>query len=377
MSEFKVTIERISTIYPHPNADRLEIGELEGIGYKFCIPKDEYVVGENVVYFPIDSVLPEKLIEKLGLTGKLAGSKHDRVKTIRLRGEISQGIIANMDIISLSFLLAKEIHNEPILGSDVTELLGVAKYEAFVEVGNQGNKGNLPSFLSHYDIENAEKFGHFANALMNEPVYISEKLEGQQTNLVMYKDGSIKVASRNFERELSPENNWGAGWINSGILEKLNEIFGFFIFEYAGTEIESLGLRGEVVGNGIQGNIYKFPDRKIFLFEIEINGEPIDASDFLKVCDMFKLPQVPCLIKGMNLGWALNYSNLPDFSNRKSVLFDTQAEGIVIKPMQEMVWDNYKKEAFYRDELDESETKNLQRLFLKQRSPLYLAKEKD
>lgn len=413
MSSFAVKIEKIEEIVPHPNpeVERLELARLEGIGYWFVIPKNTYQIGENVIYFPIDSVLPQSLISVLFPSGSmLAGKDKNRVKTIKLKGAISQGLVSKLDILdgyeNFGIVRDYKSNNEHLkwhhnsflefgndclvsnrykleLGFDLTELLGIFKYEQSPET-NQGNKGNLPPSLSHYDIENAERFEHFLSALMDEPVWVSEKLEGQQCNLIIYKDGSIKIASRNFERELSLENNWGAGWINSGILEKLNEIYGFFIFEYAGTEIESLAFRGELVGQGIQGNIYKFSDRKIFLFEIEINSVPIDAEEFLQVCDQYNLPHVPILNKhSQTLKDFLGGKSLVDVSNSPTNLYywypeyvpvNQLREGIVIKPMREMVYDTKEKQAFYRDDLDS--TRNYQRIFIKQRSPDYLAKEK-
>lgn len=416
MSDFAVRIERIKAIYPHSNADRLEIGELEGIGYRFCIPKGEYSIGELVVYFPIDSLLPDNLISILFPDGSmLAGKDKNRVKTIKLRGEISQGLIVKLDILDKyeNFGIIrnyKDLDNEHLmwhhkswlefgkdclvsnkyelqLGFDLTNLLGVTKYEPSPETNSGGNKGNLPFNLHHYDIENAERYAHFVERLMDEPVYISEKLEGQQTNLVMYKDGSIKIASRNFERELDKSNNWGHGWLNSGIIEKLNEIYGYFIFEYAGEEIESVALRGELVGTDIQGNIYKFPDRKIFLFEIEINGIPIDAKEFLVICDEYELPSIPELNKyNQTLEQFLRGKSLAEVSNSPTTLYyyypeyvpmKQLREGIVIKPMQEIYYNAKSKEFFYKHDLEIEEIKNLQRVVVKQRSPLYLAGEKD
>src|SRR5690349_7977254 len=99
MSTFAVTIESIDRVWAHPNADRLELASLRGMTYQFCIPKGEYAPGDTVVYFPIDSLLPPALIETLGLTGKLRGKTADRIATVKLRGEISQGVVAHPDIV--------------------------------------------------------------------------------------------------------------------------------------------------------------------------------------------------------------------------------------------------------------------------------------
>lgn len=90
MSTLRVTAERL-TILAHPNADALELAQV-GL-YRAVVAKGAYRTGDHAVYIPEQAVLPAELIEELGLTGRLAGSKADRVKAVRLRGELSQGIV--------------------------------------------------------------------------------------------------------------------------------------------------------------------------------------------------------------------------------------------------------------------------------------------
>src|SRR5258708_3194899 len=95
MSSFAVSLERIAAVWNHTNADRLEMAEVESMSYQFVIAKGSCKAGDRVVYFPIDSLLPDALIETIGLKGKLAGPAGNRIKTVRLRGEISQGVVAS------------------------------------------------------------------------------------------------------------------------------------------------------------------------------------------------------------------------------------------------------------------------------------------
>lgn len=91
MSTLRVTAE-VLTIHEHPNADALELAQV-GL-YRAVVAKGAYRTGESALYIPEQSVLPAELIEELGLTGRLAGGKSDRVKAVRLRGELSQGIVS-------------------------------------------------------------------------------------------------------------------------------------------------------------------------------------------------------------------------------------------------------------------------------------------
>jgi RNA ligase (TIGR02306 family) len=95
MSTFEVKVRKI-TIEPHPDADLLEIGKVDD--YNVVVGKGQFKTGDLVVYIPEASVVPDWLIERLGLVGKLAGSKHNRVKAVKFRGCTSQGLIVPLII---------------------------------------------------------------------------------------------------------------------------------------------------------------------------------------------------------------------------------------------------------------------------------------
>ena len=90
MSTFTVPIVSV-VIEPHDNADALEIARVGD--YRSVVPKGEFKSGELVAYIPEQALLPAPLLQSMGLTGKLAGSDHNRVKAIRLRGVLSQGLV--------------------------------------------------------------------------------------------------------------------------------------------------------------------------------------------------------------------------------------------------------------------------------------------
>ena len=126
MSFFAVTLEEIAEIRPHSNADRLVVASLKGIGYQFIVAKGSWQVGDRCLYFPLDAILPPKMLSALGVEGRLAGGAKNRIKTIKLRGEISQGLIGPLTLIDgLS-----ESERAP---EQITEFLGVTKYEPEIE----------------------------------------------------------------------------------------------------------------------------------------------------------------------------------------------------------------------------------------------------
>ena len=89
MSTFAVKVVPI-TIEPHPNADALELARVGD--YRAVVKKGEFHSGDLVAYIPEGAVLPPELIEHMGLTGRLAGKDANRVKAVRLRGALSQGL---------------------------------------------------------------------------------------------------------------------------------------------------------------------------------------------------------------------------------------------------------------------------------------------
>lgn len=346
---FAVTIEQIKTVEPHPNADRLSIATLEGMGYTFVIGLDQFKPGDRVIYFPLDAVLPDDVIEKIGLTGRLSGAKKNRVKTVKLRKQISQGIVADP---SLFF-------DEPsIKSADVTEALGIEKYEPPVQSSRNGNLHPLPPFVGKYDLENAQKYSHLADFLMGQLVYITEKLEGSHWGVTYYPEtDEFFVLQRNFhieERE-GGEHNWWAVAREGEFKEKLKRITEATP-KYNGQPIKAITVRGEIVGPGIQKNYYQLKRHEVYVFEIEINGQPINPYMFQSLCEFNAIVTVPEVFTGGTLKDWLQGRPLTEASNGKSLLVDRKREGVVIKPVEEQ------------------QVSEIGRLVLKQRSPEYLLK---
>ena len=127
-----------------------------------------------------------------------------------------------------------------------------------------------------------------------------------------------------------------------------------------GHSIQTFTMRGELLGPSIQSNIYKLAQHEVRLFEMEADGKPIDAALFIELCRALDLPHVPVLSEGRTLREWLDGKTLRQASNGQSALVTQKLlrEGVVIKP------------------ITEQPDQELGRLFLKQRSPDYLAGEK-
>jgi RNA ligase (TIGR02306 family) len=341
MSLFEVAAREIDTVAVHPNADRLELATVKGLTFQFVVPKGSLKSGDHVVYFPIDSILPDALATKMGVKNYLAGKLKDRVKTAKLRGCISQGIVTTPDIAGLT---------SPEINKDYKDVLGVTKYDPPVVPCHAGNLLPLPSGVSSYDIEGADNFPDVVDLLMDQIVYISEKLEGTNWSATKTADKNVFVSQHNYTIQELPDKKhdfWEVAR-KQGLLAYLDTLAA----RYPGKDVT---IRGELLGPGIQKNIYKLKDFEVRLFDIEVNSQSLSSDQFLFIAMSDNVKVVPKISVDKTLREWLGGKSLQEISNGKSLLADTPREGIVIKP------------------LTEQRHSKIGRLMIKQRSPEYLA----
>lgn len=355
MSTFSVTIEKIESVLRHPNADRLELATVQGMSFQFAVAKGAYAVGDLVVYFPVDSLLPPELITLLGLEGYLSGPAKNRVRTVRLRGEISQGVVAKAHTV-LSSVADDLLLLAP--NPDLAAMLGVTKYEP-AEIPEHYQRAahlvTLPPYVSVYDIEGADRNPRIIELLMDEPVMITEKLEGSHFSASLYKDGRFAVCQR--RHEIIPVEEKEHAWHRAAQNQNVEETLLAMAEDLMAFEV--ITLRGELVGPSIQGNIYKFKEQKIYFFECEVDGKPISALSFYTLCGRHKIQRVPVIDFDIELSAFLDGCTVQQASTGDSYLVTEGGvlrEGIVIRPMSEMTDPKFG------------------RVIIKQRSPDYLEK---
>lgn len=161
VAKFQVLVERLE-IFPHPNADRLEYARVGD--YHSIVLKGQFQTGELAAYIPEQAIVPDTILEELGLTGRLAGANKNRVKAIRLRGLLSQGIVYRA-------------RPEWERGQDVTDALGITKYEPPVPTSMSGEVWPAgQDRCIKYDIENFKRYPDVLTE--SEPVVITEKIHG-------------------------------------------------------------------------------------------------------------------------------------------------------------------------------------------------------
>ncbi|MCZ0978851.1 RNA ligase (ATP) [Streptomyces diastatochromogenes] len=327
MSTLRVTAE-VLTVHPHPNADALELAQV-GL-YRAVVAKGAYATGEVAVYIPEQAVLPLGLVEELGLTGRLAGGNADRVKAVRLRGELSQGIVCRPRALADADLVKAAAE-----GTDFAERLGITKWVPPIPPTMNGDVEAAPDLLPWVDIENLRRYPDLFEA--GEPVVLTEKLHGTACLLTFHaEDGRVQVSSKGFGAkglalQEDPRNlYWRAvhGHGLAAVAERLAKRLG----------ARRVGLFGEVYGSGVQDLAYGADARSetvgyaLFDVSAEIDGQVrwLDPED---VVEAGEVPLVPRLYSGpYDLDTVLAHaSGRETVSGRETHL----REGVVVRPVTE------------------------------------------
>ena len=159
------TIQKIKSLNPIPNADKIVVAKI--LGWDVVVGKNDFNVGDWCLYIEIDSILPDHpLFEFL----KNSKGKVQRIRTVRMRGQVSQGIAFPMSV--LQQLCVEKVGPGKTMiplkeGYDVTDIVGVMKYEPPQDDSghpgprvNMRSKGKLPSYVPKTDqtrIQNLEQ----------------------------------------------------------------------------------------------------------------------------------------------------------------------------------------------------------------------------
>ena len=240
------------TILPHTNADALELAAVGG--YRAVVVKGAYQSAQFAIYIPEQAILPDALIEEIGLTGRLAGPKHNRVKAIKLRGELSQGIVCRPKSVAgydMAVAFARR--------HDFAKELGIIKWVPEVPASMAGKMVAAPGLLPWIEIENIKRYPDMF--VPGEPVTCSEKVHGSCVIFGINRAGELLVSSKGFGSRrlaiLEDDANlyWRAAHFH-GVAAKA-----LAILERLGPEAAGLGLFAEVYGAGVQDLTYGVTSR--------------------------------------------------------------------------------------------------------------------
>jgi RNA ligase (TIGR02306 family) len=319
------TIRVIDALNPIEGADAIECATIGG--WKVVVKKGEFNVGDRAVYCEIDSWIPTELAPFLS-KGKeprvFEGIRGERLRTVKLRGQLSQGLLLNLD-------LAIPQTNSFAEGDDVSEVLNIVKWEMPMNAQLAGMaRGNFPSLIPKTDQERAQNMVKeivSANEV-GMRFEITEKLEGSSMTCYLI-DGEFGVCSRNLDLKETEGNAFWQVARRDGIEEKMrNET----------DENWDFAIQGELIGPGIQGNIYNLKEVEFRVFDVYdiTNGcylNPLPRRNLIACMD---LKHVPVLVAAGSLYDTLGITDIPQllkFAEGKSVMgmIGCEREGIVFK----------------------------------------------
>lgn len=338
------SVRRVKAIRPIPDADMIEVVTVDGwdvvsqkaVGHK---------VGDLVCYFEIDSFLPvreEFEFLRKGCYRSIEGlGEGFRLRTIKLRGQVSQGLIIP--------LRELDIENKDSLKEydDLTEVLGVIKFDPPIPPQLQGEvKGNYPSFIPKTDQERIQNI--YYQAHLGQMYEASLKLDGSsmtvygKSEVDLYtKDEDIPdvvttgVCSRNMDYKINAvneSNSFVRIYHKYDLANKMKEAIEKFGFDMA--------VQGELMGPGIQGNREKLSEHEFFVYSVfNINTQKyLLPSERRKVVAFLGLKHVPIIeiinLQGFSiddmLGWVANVTKEPI----DGIQWNKIPEGVVFKSVE-------------------------------------------
>jgi len=305
------SIRTISNIRPIDGADMIEVATVDN--WSVVVGKNDFKIGDNVIYFEIDSFLPIRpefeFLRKSSYKKLADGSEGFRLKTIRLRCQISQGLITPTSILP---------NQNFQVGEEVTDILGVIKYEPPIPAELAGKViGYFPSFIQKSDEERVQNLTDEYDEMRKYKYFASEKLDGTSSTFFI-NENIFGVCSRNLQLEFNPDNTFCKIAIQNDIENKLRSLQ------------RNLAIQGEIIGEGIQGNKYKLIGQKLFVFNIfDIDKfEYLSKEEMVNMCNLFNLNTVPTIYSDFTLTETIE--ELLEIANGQSQLnVNTKREGLV------------------------------------------------
>ena len=324
------TIQEIKKIEPIENADALEKATV--LGWDVVVRKGEFKEGQKVVYFEIDSFLPiedrfEFLRNSSYKRNELVGEGF-RIKTIKLRGQVSQGLILPVE--QFPELGSVEV------GNNVTGKLNVKLFQVPEKVqGEHIVINNFHEKISKTDEIRVQSQPERLEILQGQSYYITEKIDGMSTTISYEKDRGVRIFTRNIEIKDDPKDSLWKFFRDIGLVEALEKTN------------EDIYFQGELFGPGIQKNVLKQKQINWKWFNIGYiedfgtrripKNEWKEFFDNHKDLEKFRNEHVKILEEGN--AFSYSYEDLQEISKGN---YDGagQREGIVIRPKEDLMYKN-------------------------------------
>jgi RNA ligase (TIGR02306 family) len=311
------SIQKVLDVVPIEGADRICSYKIQGWNVVDSVGK--YAVGDLVIYCEIDSFIPTEIapfLSKNNEPREYEGIKGERLRTVRLRGTLSQGLL-------LPLSLLDNVDSMLFEGLDVSYPLGIIKYEPPIPACLAGEiKGLFPPFIRKTDQPRIQNLVDEFESFKEYDFEVSEKLDGSSCT-IYYNDGDFGVCSRNLDLKPNDDNTFWKMCQKYDLESKL-KLLG-----------KNIAIQGEVIGTSIQGNPYKISGQDFYVFDIyDIDKqEYYNSVERLHLCESLELKHVPvirvCFLTGDSI------ESLLEYAEGKSELNSiTEREGLVFKCIQ-------------------------------------------
>ena len=315
------SVQIISKVEEHDNADSLDIVTVGG--WKCIVRKGDFKEGDLCVYFEIDSEFPEQ--DVFTSIAPLKANKM-RLKSVRLRGKLSQGLCLPLDILNSDYIENKKDLSSWSSKDDVTEYLGIKKYEKPISIYDGETKGHFPSFFPKTDQPRIQSNIELLDEIDGLECVITDKYDGTSFS-AYYKDGEVGICKRNFEIRFGEEKKSAY----QVIFEKYNlkrklEAYG-----------QNIVIQGELCGPKIQQNKLNLKENELFVFDIfDIDKQKYyNPFPFYAVCSTFGLKMVNTFKKSHVFSKDTTVEELLELAKGNYVESGKTKEGIVINPLKE------------------------------------------
>lgn len=316
------SIQRVWKIEPIEGADKIELAHV--LGWQCVVNKGQFKEMDLGVYFEVDSFLP--IVPEFEFLRASSYKKTDimgegfRLRTMKFRGQISQGLLLPVNTFPM-------ILSDMELGTDVTELLGVKKWEIEERITTGGTViGTLPYDIPHTDETRVQAEPELIQEFAGLEYYISTKMDGSSHSVGIDENG-FHVTGHNYEYKDDGESSFYELVKTIGLKEKMEA----FMSE---NNLSTFTIQGELCGPGVQSNRLKLTKAEWYVFTVRENGERIGLERMLEICKKLGLKNVPIEEVGTNL--PDKYPTVEALLERADGDYPNggKKEGIVIRPTE-------------------------------------------
>lgn len=282
------SVQIINEIRPIENADAIECAVI--LGWTVVAKKGEFKVGDKCVFFEIDSILP--IEDRYSFLGEPKADYNGyRLKTVRLRGQLSQGLALPIN----QFDISEDIE----VGTDLTEQLKIRKYEPPVPEEMGAKSSSRVWEIPKTDEDRYQSNPALVEELKGKKYYASVKLDGTSTTVILNinedDEPEVNVCGRNTCYIEDANNKYWTVAMKYFMKEQM--------LKYYNKTGKRLAFQGELIGPKIQGNKMGLTTNDLYIFNVWMadGKQPFEKCDLdtsLKIAKDFGLNFVPIELTG-------------------------------------------------------------------------------